>query len=117
MTYGKVSYCVNICLSHVLLSTDTSRDLDDISVPTTTERDIVLENAILFNRDALVMREFNDAIKMGDSGRVALSLKTLALFYRGSGRVKYAYESIVAIHNFTHVWPKPLRYVLVVSLT
>lgn len=73
--------------------------------------DTVFENAVLFMRDALLIREFTDAIKQGDSGRVILCLKTFALSYRGCGRTKYAGEMQHVIHNYTHVWPKPLRYV------
>lgn len=75
------------------------------------EGDMVFENAILFLRDALISREFTDAIKAGDSGRVFLVLKIWALSFRGSGRTKYAYEMLHLIHNFTHVWPEPIRYV------
>ncbi|KAJ3540608.1 hypothetical protein NM688_g6203 [Phlebia brevispora] len=80
---------------------------------TTTAGDMVFENAILFLRDALIMREFNDAIKSGDSGRVIVCLKNLALFYRGCGRTKYAYEMLVLIHHLTHIWPKPLRDIII----
>lgn len=76
---------------------------------------MVFENAVLFNRDALIMREFNDAIKAGDSGRIKLSLKTLVVYYRGSGRTKYAHETLHVLHNLEHVWPKPLRYVLLLE--
>lgn len=72
------------------------------------EGDMVLENAILFLRDSLLSREFADAIKCGDSGRVFLVLKVWALSFRGSGRSKYAYEMLHIIHNFTNVWPKPV---------
>ncbi|KAJ3555923.1 hypothetical protein NM688_g2309 [Phlebia brevispora] len=75
-------------------------------------RDMVFENAVLFLRDALIAREFTDAIKAGDSGRVVLSLKMLALVYRGTGRTKYAQETLFVIHNITHVWPKPLRHII-----
>lgn len=71
--------------------------------------DTVFENAVLFLRDALLVREFTDAIKCGDSGRVILCLKTFALSYRGCGRTKYAGEMQHIIHNYTHIWPKPLR--------
>ncbi|KAJ7613568.1 hypothetical protein FB45DRAFT_759167 [Roridomyces roridus] len=70
--------------------------------------DMVFENAVLFLRDALISREYADAVKCGDSGRVVLVLKTWALSYRGSGRSKYAYEMLSLIHNITHVWPKPM---------
>ncbi|KAI0086095.1 hypothetical protein BDY19DRAFT_379635 [Irpex rosettiformis] len=76
------------------------------------DRDVVFENALLFNRDALIMREFNDAIKAGDSGRILISLKILAAFYRGSGRTEYAYETLVTLHNTTHIWPAPLRRII-----
>ncbi|KAK1216531.1 hypothetical protein PQX77_020826 [Marasmius sp. AFHP31] len=74
-----------------------------------TKGDMVYENAILFLRDALLSREFSDAVKAGDSGRVILVLKQWAFSYRGNGRTKYAYEMLHLIHNITHVWPKPLR--------
>ena len=73
--------------------------------------DMVFENAILFMRDALISREFTDAIKCGDSGRVILVLKIWALSFRGNGRTKYAYEMLHLIHNLSHVWPKPVVYV------
>ncbi|KAF8064912.1 hypothetical protein FPV67DRAFT_1608385 [Lyophyllum atratum] len=74
--------------------------------------DMVFENAVLFMRDALISREFADAIKAGDSGRVLLVLKTWALSFRGSGRTKYAYEMLHVIHNLTHVWPKPIQEII-----
>ncbi|KAH7918344.1 hypothetical protein BV22DRAFT_1075903 [Leucogyrophana mollusca] len=70
--------------------------------------DMVYENAILFLRDALLLREFTDAVKAGDSGRVVLVLKMWALSYRGSGRTKYAHEMLFLLHNITHVWPKSM---------
>ena len=73
--------------------------------------DMVFENAILFMRDALLLRLLTDVIKCGDSGRLTLILKPLALFYRGTGRSNYAQELLYLIHNLTNVWPEPLRYV------
>jgi len=78
-----------------------------------TQGDMVFENACLFLRDALVLRELCDAIKAGDSGRLIIVLKVLALSYRGSGRTKYAQESLYLIHNLVHLWPKPLRNIIV----
>ncbi|KAJ7267076.1 hypothetical protein C8J57DRAFT_1181731 [Mycena rebaudengoi] len=71
--------------------------------------DQIFENSCLFLRDALISREFTDSIKAGDSGRIVLVLKLLALSFRGNGRTKYAYEMLHLIHNLTHVWPKPIR--------
>ncbi|KAH9177542.1 hypothetical protein EDB89DRAFT_2064518 [Lactarius sanguifluus] len=70
--------------------------------------DMIFENAMLFLRDGLILREFSDAIKSGDSGRVLLVLKLWALSFRGSGRSKYAYEVLHLLHNVTHVWPEPV---------
>lgn len=74
-----------------------------------TEGDMVYENAVLFLRDALISREYTDAIKAGDSGRVLLVLKMWALSFRGNGRTKYAYEMLHIIHNLTNVFPKGVR--------
>ena len=74
--------------------------------------DMVFESAVLFLRDALLLREFTDAIKSGDSGRVYLVLKVWAFSYRGQGRTKYAQEALFLIHNVEHVWPAELRCVL-----
>ena len=71
--------------------------------------DMVFENAVLFLRDALISREFSDAVKAGDSGRVLLVLKAWALGFRGNGRTKYAYEMLHLIHNFTTVWSPAVR--------
>ncbi|KZV63277.1 hypothetical protein PENSPDRAFT_590184 [Peniophora sp. CONT] len=75
----------------------------------TEHGDMVFESAVLFLRDALLLREFTDAIKSGDSGRVYLVLKVWALSYRGQGRTKYAQEALFLIHNVEHVWPAELR--------
>jgi hypothetical protein len=77
--------------------------------------DMVFENAVLFMRDALISREFTDAIKASDSGRVVLVLKAWALSFRGNGRTKYAFEMLHLIHNITKVWSKTMRYVVILS--
>ena len=85
--------------------------LDDaLTPPRVTKGDMVFENAVLALRDSLALREFTDAIKAGDSGRVVLILKLWALMYRGSERTKYAHEVLFLVHNLTHVWPEGLRY-------
>ncbi|KAJ7660439.1 hypothetical protein B0H17DRAFT_1260445 [Mycena rosella] len=71
--------------------------------------DEIFENASLLLRDAIISREFTDSIKAGDSGRIVLVVKLLALGFRGNGRSKYPYEMLHLIHNLTHVWPKPIR--------
>jgi len=86
-----------------------SRDGDH---PKSDEGNIVFENAVLFFRDALISREFSDAVKAGDSGRVVLVLKIWALSFRGNGRTKYAYEMLHLVHNLTSVWSPQIRYVM-----
>ncbi|KAJ7101667.1 hypothetical protein C8R44DRAFT_747125 [Mycena epipterygia] len=61
----------------------------DGTLPHVKKGDMVFENAILFFRDALLTREFTDAVKAGDSGRVVLILRMWVFSYRGSGRSKY----------------------------
>ncbi|KAH9915138.1 uncharacterized protein B0H18DRAFT_1042454 [Fomitopsis serialis] len=93
--------------------TDADRpDNEEPHPPQPTQGDMVLENAILFLRDALIMRLLTDAVKCGDSGRLVLVLKVLALYYRGCGRNKYALEVLFLVHNLKHVWPEPLRKII-----
>ncbi|KAJ6608202.1 hypothetical protein B0H10DRAFT_2178316 [Mycena sp. CBHHK59/15] len=76
------------------------------------KRDMVFENAILFLRNALLTREFTDAVKAGDSGRVVNILQLWVFSYRGSGRTKYAHEMLHLLHNLICVWTKELRHVI-----
>lgn len=99
----------NTVLDSLTLQVADLSGMSASEVAPSSSGDMVFENAVLFNRDALIMREFNDAIKAGDSGRIKLSLKMLVFYYRGSGRTKYAYETLHVIHNLEHLWPKPLR--------
>jgi hypothetical protein len=55
------------------------------------DRDLTFENIILFNVDALLLREFRMAIKCGDIGRVVNILWFWMLEFRGTGSMpKYA---------------------------
>ncbi|PIL24781.1 hypothetical protein GSI_12667 [Ganoderma sinense ZZ0214-1] len=90
----------------------TDPPFDPLAVPLNVG-DMVFENVSLFLRDALILREFTDAIKGGYSGRIIRTLKILALMYRGSGRTKYAHELLHLVHNLTHVWPQGLRQVMI----
>lgn len=87
----------------------TSTTQPACSTPLLPPGDMIYENSILFLRDALVSREFTDAIKSGDSGRIVILLKVLSLSFRGNGRTKYAHEMLHFIHNVMCVWPKPIR--------
>ncbi|KAG8752859.1 hypothetical protein FRC11_007946 [Ceratobasidium sp. 423] len=74
--------------------------------------DMIFEDSSLFIRDALELQAYTAAIKAGDSGRALLSLKLWALAFRANGRSKYAQEMLYLIHNLTHVWPYPLRDII-----
>ncbi|KAI0073016.1 hypothetical protein K474DRAFT_1604071 [Panus rudis PR-1116 ss-1] len=89
-----------------------AEDFLDASPAAFATGDMVYENAILFICDALILRAFIDSIKSGASGCIVLTLKQLALMYRGSSHSKYAYEVMHLIHNLTSVWPKPLRNII-----
>ncbi|KAI0037338.1 hypothetical protein FA95DRAFT_1459797, partial [Auriscalpium vulgare] len=88
---------------------------EPINLPTghVKKGDMVFENGLLFMRDALITREFADAVKAGDSGRLIAVLKLWVFMYRGSGRTKYAYEMLHLIHNLVNVWPKEFRDIII----
>lgn len=88
------------------------RDGNEDKAP--TKGDMLFENSIYFIRDALLSREFSDAIKHGDSGRIVLVLKTWALAFRGNGRTKYTYEMLHLIHHLEAVWSPEIRHVKLV---
>ncbi|KAJ7917839.1 hypothetical protein B0H13DRAFT_2231360 [Mycena leptocephala] len=81
-------------------------------LPHIRKGDMVFENAVLFLRDALLTREFSDAVKAGDSGRIVIILRMWAFSYRGSGRSKYAHEMLHLLHNLICVWTKELRSIV-----
>jgi hypothetical protein len=78
-----------------------------------TKRDVPLENIILFNRDALILRELRFAIKRGDIGSVTNVLAHWMVMFRGSGKMpKYADALFHVITDLKTMDPK-LRYVLI----
>ncbi|KAJ7131201.1 hypothetical protein C8R44DRAFT_829613 [Mycena epipterygia] len=87
----------------------------DGTLPHVKKGDMVFENAILFFRDALLTREFTDAVKAGDSGRIVLILRMWVFSYQGSGRSKYAHEMLHLLHNLICVWTKELRHVIMMN--
>ena len=51
----------------------------------------------------------------GKKGKVVLVLKVWAFSFQGNGQTKYAHEMLHLIHNNEHVWPKEMRYILVIG--
>ncbi|KAH8987151.1 hypothetical protein EDB92DRAFT_1784513, partial [Lactarius akahatsu] len=74
----------------------------------TLRGDMVFKNAVLSLCDGLILQEFSNTIKSGDSGCVLLVLKLWALSFQGSGCSKYAYKVPHLLHNVTHVWLEPV---------
>ncbi|KAI4520861.1 hypothetical protein K525DRAFT_270399 [Schizophyllum commune Loenen D] len=74
--------------------------------------DMVFENAVLFLRDVLLLREFTDAIKGGDSGRIITVLESWVFSYRAQGRPQYAGETLRILHNYKKVWPPGIRDIM-----
>ncbi|GBE83149.1 hypothetical protein SCP_0501960 [Sparassis crispa] len=69
----------------------SSRRVSQLRAMVPSARDVPLENIILFNRDALMLREFSSAIKHGDVGSVVNVLSYWMLEFHGSGSMpKYA---------------------------
>ncbi|KAJ7643853.1 hypothetical protein FB45DRAFT_975568 [Roridomyces roridus] len=81
-------------------------------LPHVRKGDMVFENGVLFLRDALITREFSDAVKAGDSGRIVMVLRMWACSYRGNGRTKYAHEMLHLLHNLINVWTEELRSIV-----
>ncbi|KEP47850.1 hypothetical protein V565_141850 [Rhizoctonia solani 123E] len=79
------------------------------SPATSPQGDTVLESAILFNEDALLLRNFVDSVKRGDSGRIITILKVWALSFRSTRHTKYSYELMIFIHKLKHIWTPGLR--------
>lgn len=70
-------------------------------------RDVPLENIILFNRDALHLRQLKYAIKRGDVGAVLDLITHLMLAFRGTGKTpKYADALFHIVVNLKRMDPK-----------
>ncbi|KAF8151422.1 hypothetical protein B0H34DRAFT_128605 [Crassisporium funariophilum] len=74
------------------------------------EGDMIFENAVLFLRDSLLSREFTDAVKAGDSGRIVLVPETWAVSFRGSRRTKYAHEMLPFVVRLGSFFTVKLAY-------
>ncbi|KAG9092416.1 hypothetical protein FS749_015755 [Ceratobasidium sp. UAMH 11750] len=85
------------------------RNARALAKPEEKTGDMVYENAILFMREGLNVRELTTSTKRGDSGWILNICKVFALSFRGSGRLKYANEMLTLIHHATTIWPAVLR--------
>jgi hypothetical protein len=72
------------------------------------ERDPVYENAILFLQHGLIYRDFCDAMRHGDSGRVKNCLTFFMLWFQGSKFSNYARELIHLVASLNHIWSRDM---------
>uniref|UniRef100_A0A0W0G0K4 DUF6589 domain-containing protein n=1 Tax=Moniliophthora roreri TaxID=221103 RepID=A0A0W0G0K4_MONRR len=77
-----------------------------------SDGNMVYENTILFMQDALLSKEFSNAVKAGDSGCMVLVLKTWALSFCVNSQTKYAHEMVILIHNLSVIWPPAVRAIV-----
>lgn len=61
--------------------------------------DMVFENVVLFNCNALLLCAFTNTIKDGDSDLIIILLKVYALAYCRMHQPKYVLEGMIQIHN------------------
>lgn len=73
------------------------------------ERDKVYEDAVLLLQHGLMYRDFSQAIKCGDSGRIELCLQFFAVWFQATGMTNYAQESLHFIACLKHIWHPDLR--------
>ena len=73
------------------------------------ERDYPRENAHLFLRDMLVMRDYEDATRSGDSGRLIKAIQFWCILYQGSpGKKNYPNELIHFVASIKKLWKEPM---------
>jgi hypothetical protein len=68
------------------------------------ERDIALENAMLFLRDALVMRDYEHAVKQGDTGRILKAVEYWCVIFQGTSLSNYPNEMIHLMACLRKLW-------------
>jgi hypothetical protein len=73
---------------------------------------MVFDSDVPFMDMSLRLKNFVEAIQCGASNRIVTILKTQLLAFQGTCHKKYAYKMVVFFHNYLHVWPVPVRYVL-----
>jgi hypothetical protein len=75
----------------VYMTLCSARRVSELRRLPSSKRDVPLENIILFNRDALILREYGDAVKRGDVGSILNVLSYWMVMFRGTGKMpKYA---------------------------
>ncbi|KAI1791172.1 hypothetical protein LXA43DRAFT_1142675 [Ganoderma leucocontextum] len=74
--------------------------------------DEVLASSIFFNRDALLFREFSEAIRDGDVGRMWVVLDFWVFMMRGAGCHNYGNEILEMKAQYQHIFTPELREIV-----
>ena len=85
------------------------RALHSMSCKPGDERDDVLSQAILWNKDILDYLAFNDAISLGDVATIQDLLPRLLFRFVGGTNSKYALEVLELIQGLYREWPEDLQ--------
>lgn len=64
---------------------------------------------MLFARDGLVYREYEDAIRAGDTGRIEKVIRYWALLYQGTNLSNYPQEMIHLVACLLKIWGEDIR--------
>jgi hypothetical protein len=73
------------------------------------ERDITWENANLFLRDMLVFREYEDAVKAGDTGRIEHVIYYWGVIFQGTKLSNYPNEMVHLVGCLRKIWGPELK--------
>lgn len=76
---------------------------------TTNKRDLLYENYLLFAREALVYREYEDAVSCGDVGRIEKVVRYWAVMYQGTKLTNYPQEMIHLVACLLKIWGGDIR--------
>ena len=74
-----------------------------------TSRDTVFENAILLFQHGIIYREFSQAMKDGDTGRVEECLLFINIIFQGTKLHNYKFEFLNLLTSLRHRWSEGLR--------
>lgn len=72
-------------------------------------RNIYFENMLLFMQQALILRNFQQAIRQGDSGRVVHCLAYFTVWFQDTRNYNYAAETMRLMACLRRIWSDDLR--------
>ena len=75
----------------------------------TADRNLDLENMLLFVQQALIVRIFGQAMRQGDSGRVVNCISFFTVWFQDSGCFNYASETLRLLVCLRRLWSEDLR--------